>query len=547
MTAPSADASAAPLVEISRQPVVDVPGTTVLAVPVRPGPGDDGGGVRLGPGCDSVGQAYEVDLAAVAVGRQMTGRAGETVLHPLVRLVRAGLGPAREVLLVGVGAGTPADLRRAGAGVARAARGRGAVATTVAVASEVAVEAGASSGSGQDPPVSAATVQAFVEGLLLASFTLTWRTGGPERPPVPRVVLCAANGAPADLDEAVRVGTVRGRAGWQAREVASWPSREKTPSWIADRAVALAGETGLTVRVWDERELAADGFDGIVGVGKGSVRPPRLVQLTYRPRGRAFRRHVVLVGKGITFDTGGLSLKRGDGMVTMKRDVTGGAVVLAVMGALRALDVRVGVTGLVAAAENAIGPGAQRPGDVVRHPGGRTSEVANTDAEGRLVLADGLAFAARVLDPDVLVDVATLTGAVRVALGRSFGGLYADDDALADALLAAGRDAGEPLWRLPLVDEYLPDIASDVADARNSGGVVGMGNPSSITAALFLRPFAAGVPWAHLDLSGVGDSTKDTDVWTEGPTGFGARVLLTWLSRPDPLSGVRSAARRPGR
>jgi leucyl aminopeptidase len=454
------------------------------------------------------------------------------VLHLLPPSTSA---PARELLLVGVGDGGRADLRRAGAATGRAARGRGTVATTVA----------AGSGDAEDSLERSAGVQAFVEGLLLASFTLTWRTGGPERPPVPRVVLCGhGDPVPPVVDGAVRVGTVRGRAGWQAREVATWPSREKSPAWIADRAVALAAETGLAVRVWDEQQLAAEGFGGIVGVGAGSIRPPRLVQLAYRPSGRpGGRRHVVLVGKGITFDTGGLSLKRGDGMVTMKRDVTGGAVVLAVMGALRALDVRVRVTGLVAAAENSIGSAAQRPGDVVRHPDGRTSEVANTDAEGRLVLADGLAYAVRALDPDVLVDVATLTGAVKVALGRSVGGLYADDDALAAALVAAGRDAGEPLWRLPLVDEYLPDIASEVADARNVGGVVGMGSPGSITAALFLRPFAAGVPFAHLDLAGVGDATKDADVWTEGPTGFGARALLTWLTAPEPLAGVRPARR----
>jgi leucyl aminopeptidase len=155
-----------------------------------------------------------------------------------------------------------------------------------------------------------------------------------------------------------------------------------------------------------------------------------------------------------------------------------------------------------------------------------------------LVLADGLSYAARTLRPDALVDVATLTGAARVALARSYGALFADDDALARALLAAGREAGEPLWRLPLVDEYLPDIASDIADARNVGGATGTG-AGAIAAALFLRPFAAGIPWAHLDVSGVGDATRDAGVWTEGPTGFGARVLLGWLTGPDPLAGIR--------
>ncbi len=349
-------------------------------------------------------------------------------------------------------------------------------------------------------------------------------------------MLCGVDDSPA-----VQRGVVVGRAGWAAREVASWPSREKTPQWVAERAERLAAETGLRCRVRDESALAAEGFGGILGVGQGSVHPPRLIELAYAPRGSARRPHVVLVGKGITFDTGGLSLKRSDGMVMMRRDVTGGAVVLAVLTALRDLDVPLRVTGLICAAENAIGGGAQRPGDVIRHHGGRTSEVLNTDAEGRLVLADGLAYAAASLRPDVLVDVSTLTHAVTMTLGRTLGGMYSDDDALAAALLAAGERAGEPLWRLPLVDDYEADIASDVADARNTGGAIGGVGAGSITAALFLRPFAAGVPWAHLDLSSAAESTKDADVWTEGPTGFGARALLAWLTSPDPLAGVRRA------
>ncbi len=514
----SAPLSPTPDVVVADQPLGAVGDVELLAVPVRPAvPG--GSGLRLGPGAGDVAAVHRVDLSSVADEHKLSGRAGETAVHPLT-------GPVRQLVLVGVGDAEPADLRSAGAALARVARGRTAVATTVpAVAEEGTAGAG---------------VQAFVEGLLLASFTLTWRTGGPERPPVARVVLCGVDGA----DEAVRRGLVVGRAGCAAREVATWPSRDKTPQWLADRASAMADDAGLDVRVWDEQALAAAGFEGILGVGRGSARPPRLIQLRYAPRGSRTRGHVVLVGKGITFDTGGLWLKPRDGMMTMKRDVTGGAVVLAVMAALRALDVPLRVTGLVAAAENSIGADAQRPGDVVRHPGGRTSEVVNTDAEGRLVLADALAYASRELRPDVLVDVATLTGAVRVALGRSLGGLFADDDALAEALLASGQRAGEPLWRLPLVDDYAPDIASDVADARNMGGADGGTSGGSIAAALFLRPFAGGVPWAHLDVASVGDAVSDAGVWTEGPTGFGARALLAWLSGPDPLAGVRQ--RRAG-
>ena len=506
--------SATPEVVASPEPLSAIGDVEILAVGVRPA-APDSEGVRLGPGAGDVAAAHRVDLVGIAEDQRLTGRVGETAVHPLT-------GPVRQLVLVGVGDATPGDLRSAGAAVARLARGRTAVATSVPAAAD-----GADAG---------ACVQAFVEGLLLASFTLTWRTAGPERPPVGRVVLCGVDGH----EEAIRRGDVVGRAGCAAREVATWPSRDKTPEWIADRATALADEAGLEVRVWDEQALAADGFEGILGVGRGSARPPRLIQLRHAPRAARAHPHVVLVGKGITFDTGGLWLKPRDSMMNMKRDVTGGAVVLAVMSALRALDVPFRVTGLVAAAENAIGADAQRPGDVVRHPGGRTSEVVNTDAEGRLVLADALAYAGRELEPDVLVDVATLTGAVKVALGRSLGGLFADDDALADALLAAGRRAGEPLWRLPLVDDYVADIASDVADARNMGGGAGGISGGSIAAALFLRPFAGGVPWAHLDVASVGDAAKDADVWTDGPTGFGARALLAWLTGPDPLAGVRA-------
>jgi leucyl aminopeptidase len=193
------------------------------------------------------------------------------------------------------------------------------------------------------------------------------------------------------------------------------------------------------------------------------------------------------------------------------------------------------VTGLVAAAENAIGGNALRPGDVVRHYGGRTTEVTNTDDEGRLVLADALAYAVDKLDPSVLVDVATLTGAMKVALGQQVGGFFATDDALAGAIHEAGEASGEPLWRFPLAADYEEKLSSKVADADNAPG-----GPGAITAALFLRPFAGPVPWAHLDIASVGDAPADSFEWTAGPTGFGARALLSWLGRPEPLAGVAS-------
>ncbi len=413
------------------------------------------------------------------------------------------------ILLTGVGAATPAELRRAGAALARRCRGQEALATDLPAAADDRDEA----------------LIAFVEGLTLASFRYTLATGDLPQP-VASVLLAGLGDAAATLERAL----VLAGAGWRSRLLATVPANIKSPAWLADQASALAFDR-ISVKVWDEDDLARDGFGGILAVGRGSANPPRFVQIDYRPAKAARRaRHVVLVGKGITFDTGGLNIKPGDSMRTMKRDMTGAGVVTAVMGALADLDCPFRVTGLLCVAENSVGGDSMRPGDVLTHVDGRTTEVVNTDAEGRLVLADGLAHAVKRLKPDVLVDVATLTGAVKVALGLQTGGLYANDEALAARFLAAGERAGEPLWRMPLVEEYVEKLDSDVADAINAPD-----EASSITAALFLRPFTGGLPWVHLDIASVGDSVE-RDEYTAGPTGFGARLLLRWLSDPEALS-----------
>ena len=222
--------------------------------------------------------------------------------------------------------------------------------------------------------------------------------------------------------------------------------------------------------------------------------------------------------------------------------MTGGGVVISTMAALAAVGCRVPVVGLVPIAENSIGGDALRPGDVIRPWGGRTSEVTNTDAEGRLVLADAIAYAVAELDPAAVVDIATLTGHIKVALGQQVGGLFANDDALADSLTDAGEIAGEPMWRMPLASVYEDKISSRVADADNAGG-----GPGAITAALFLQHFVGDVPWAHLDIASTGDSPEDRFEWSLGPTGFGARLLLEWLSREDPLTGIRRNSSQGGR
>ncbi len=364
-------------------------------------------------------------------------------------------------------------------------------------------------------------MQAFVEGIVLGGFSFRIRSHDDELPPVGTVTIC---GAAVD-DTVVRRGAVVARAGWFSRALAMTPSNIKSPDWLVSQAAAVAKQRALDIKVWDGDALRDGGFGGLVGVGRASEHEPALVRLGYTPPSTSRRTpHVVLVGKGITFDTGGLSLKPGEAMANMKRDMTGAGVVLAVMDALGSLDCPVKVTGLLAIAENSVGGDALRPGDVLRHYGGRTTEVTNTDAEGRLVLADAMAYAVDKLDPTVLVDVATLTGAVRIALGQRTGGLFTDDEQLAEELLGAGERSGEAVWRLPLEREYEDRLESKVADADNAGG-----SPGAITAALFLRHFAGDVRWAHLDLASVGDSPDDRFEWTQGATGFGARLLLHWL------------------
>jgi leucyl aminopeptidase len=443
-----------------------------------------------------------IDAAELLAYREAKGEAGEVVAAP----ARLDGGRLAEVLLYGTGDGSAAALRRVGTALARHAKGR----TTLVVAAPDGDHA------------------ALAEGLVLGSYE--FRIGGAAKKPAVRTVVVAGGD-----DEAVRRGSAIARATVLARDLANTPSLTKSPAWLADRAKEIAEEAGLTLRVRTEAELRADGFGGLLAVGAGSPRPPRLIELSYRPDGATA--HVVLVGKGITFDSGGLSLKPTDNMKLMKTDMSGGAIVMAVMNALASLGVTARVTGLVAAAENMPSGSAMRPGDVIRHYGGKTSEVLNTDAEGRLVLADALAYADAELDPDVVVDVATLTGSARIALGMRTAALYATDDELAAALTRAGAASGETLWRMPLIDEYRQAIDSDVADVANIERAASTGDRlggGSIMAALFLREFIGARRWAHLDIAGPGRSTADEGELSKGATGFGARTLLRWLTGAPP-------------
>jgi leucyl aminopeptidase len=496
-----------PLIEASSVSLAQTE-ASVLAVGFARDRGD-AGDYTLGAGSDAALAALGVDGFELLQRARARGSAGEVVAHEVLAADRLAL-----VVLVGLGDEGSRAHRRAGAAIARTAKGRGTCATSI--------------GSLADDE----ELAAFVEGLVLGAFGFVRRSpprdaAGTEDEAAGPLRVVLTDLTQGTREPVVAAAVARAQASWRSRTYALTPSNEKGPVQLQRWAEDAAARARLDLEVWDDKRLQAEGFGGIVAVGSGSAYESRFLRLDYKPR-RSNRRtpHVVLAGKGITFDSGGLSIKPRDAMMTMKRDMTGAGVVIAAMGSLRELGVDVKVTGLVASAENAFGAASMRPGDIVTHYGGRTSEVGNTDAEGRLVLADALAYAAKHIDATAVVDIATLTGAGRVALGTSLGALFANDDALAQGLTSAGGLAGEPVWRLPLSDEYESMLDNTFADATNAAG-----GPGAITAALFLQHFTGDAPWAHLDIASVGDSPNDEFEYTEGATGFGARLLLRWLER----------------
>jgi leucyl aminopeptidase len=469
---------------------------SVLVAPIRDGEGGDG---PVRAAVDALG----LDPEAVLATHEPASTAGTVTTVPLLPDAHG----VRRVLLVGIADGSDASWRTAGAAVGRATRGAGDVVHAVG------------------ETASGAALAAYVESVVLASWASPrWTRDGAVAGSEPSATAVVTGSADAAT---VRRAVVRARAQLLARGLAITPSNTKNPAWLARQASTVARRCGLEARVWDERRLRSDGFGGILAVGQGSATPPRLVRLDHEPAdATAATPRVVLVGKGITFDTGGLQIKPAEGMLGMKTDMSGAAIVLAVLSACRELEVPVRVTGLLAIAENAVGGGSYRPGDVVTQYGGRTVEIGNTDAEGRIVLADALAYADAHLDPAWLVDVATLTGAARIALGRALAPVFSTDAGLTDALVAAGATTGETLWPMPLPDTYRRALDSDVADLTHIAPGVGGG---AVTAALFLREFVGERRWAHLDIAGTGRSDVDAGSSVKGATGFGTRLLLRWL------------------
>jgi leucyl aminopeptidase len=329
----------------------------------------------------------------------------------------------------------------------------------------------------------------------------------------------------AELSAGAREAQVVGEAVSWARDLGNTPANDLGPADLAREAVAAGKRHGFAVRVLGRRAIAAEKMAGLLAVNAGSVRPPAFVVADYRPRNP--RGTAVLVGKGITFDSGGISIKPAPSMGEMKYDMMGAATALACVRAAKSLRLPVRVVALTPLTENLPSGSATRPGDILRMRNGKSVEVDNTDAEGRLVLADALTYSAK-LRPDVLLDYATLTGAVIVALGHECAALFTGDDRLATSLLSAGETTGERLWRLPLWEDYRENLRSEWADMKNTGGRPG----GTINAAVFLEEFVpAGVPWAHLDVAGVAHFEKEHAGYAAGATGFGVALTMEFLRK----------------
>ena len=456
-------------------------------------------GRRLPPGASA-----DLDLAFLAE-RGFEGRPGEALAVPSGRGTWIALGVGEPDTV------TAETLRRAAAAFVRSAWRDTTAATTLLAAAP----------AGLDPALAA---QAVAEGASLAAYRFSRYKTDPKPCRLESIAVVSV-GAGADAGgEAVR-GLDRGArtaaAVALARDRVNEPAAAMTPRRLAERAAEIAEGEGLTLTVLDEAEIVAEGLGGLAGVAQGSDEPPRLIELVYDPPSGADGT-VALVGKGITFDSGGLSIKTAEGMETMKTDKSGAAAVLGAMSVIAALAPPVKVVAIIPATENMPGGAAVKPGDVLRIRNGKTVEVLNTDAEGRLVLADGLSLAVEA-GVDAIIDVATLTGACVVALGRKVAGLMGNHQGWIDQVRAAGERAGEDLWPLPLPEDYRKLIDSDVADIKNISGGRYAG---ALTAGLFLREFVGDVPWAHLDIAGPARSEEDDGYLQKGGTGFGVRTLV---------------------
>ncbi len=494
-----------------KQGFVQDEATELLVVNLFEGVTEPGGALK------AVDQALSGLIAQVIAAGDFKGKLGETQV-----LYSNGALPAQRVLITGLGKQADfgvAQARKAAAAAANQARKLG-------VARLATVVHGAGAG-GLDVAVAA---QAVAEGTLLGNYRYRGYKSGRNdngKPELAEVVVLEADAAKLDaVQQGVVAGQIVGEAANWARDLVNEPPNYLTPKEMARRVVERAEAVGLKTQVLGEVEMVELGMGSFLGIARGSDEEAQFIVLEHIPQGYdlASLPTVALVGKAITFDTGGISIKPSENMWKMKNDMGGGAATAAALVAAAGLNLPVHAVGLIAATENMPGGDAIKPSDVVTAMNGKTVEIISTDAEGRQVLADAMCYAAR-YQPDAMVDIATLTGAIGIALGSDLAGLFCDDETLRGRLVQAGELTGEPLWPMPLWKPYRKLLDTDAADMKHTGGRLG----GSITAALFLREFAGEQPWAHLDIASTAWQEENNAFAARGASGFGARLLLELL------------------
>ena len=445
--------------------------------------------------------------------KEFEGKASEILLYHT-----HGKVPAKRLLLVGLGKKKDLTLD-----AVRQAMGHAVKRVRQAKAGSFTVTVPAVTPKGHSP---VEVAQAMTEGAILGGYQFTaYRSDNGAGKDVGRMTLLAQQkGQVRQLAEGIRRGVATAEAAVFVRDLCNHPSNVMTPTRIANEAKAIAKDEGLTLKILEQKDMEQLGMGALLGVARGSNEPPKFIVLEYNGAKKKDERPVVFVGKTITFDTGGISLKPAENMEHMKADMTGGAEVLASIRAAARLELPLRLISILPVAENMPGGRAMKPGDIVKTLSGKTVEVQNTDAEGRLILADALAYAQR-YHPAALVDIATLTGACVVALGQFAIGMFGTDQRLKEQVRKSGLKAGERVWEMPLWDEYFEQLRSDVADMRNIGGRGG----GMITAALFLSKFAGDGPWVHIDIASTDWSERERAYIPKGPTGIGTRLLLQYL------------------
>lgn len=447
-------------------------------------------------------------IKSVFDSEELVGKEGETAF---IHLSENNKSKARRLLLIGVGERseyTRASVSEMAGTAVRTLRGKNI--KSIAVVPRL-------DGDHED------TAAAVAEGAVMAVFDLDkYRTVDKEEKQIERLAVFIDGANAKAIDSGIKRGQIIGDSVNFTRDMANEPGAYLTPTMMADRARDVANECGLSIDVLDEARMEQEGMGSLLSVSHGSEEPAKLIILKYTPAEQTESNGLLsFVGKGITFDSGGISLKPGENMELMKYDMTGGATVIGAMRAIGKLKPSIPVLGVIPCSENLPSGKATKPGDVVRAMTGKTIEVINTDAEGRLILADAIAYAKK-LGATRIVDMATLTGAVSIALGDVNAAILGTDQELIDEVISAGKEVGEKFWQLPLDKEYSKQIKSDIADIKNVGGR----KAGTITAAAFLKEFADGVAWAHLDIAGTAWGDEAKPFRSKGPTGIAVRTLI---------------------